>query len=167
MECITIQIRSIIIVQAGTYSAQYVRTLCPCSVQFIQISKFSGDAGWATCLEALKCSVRHTVHHIEMQRVWPSTVSWNASQKLQSTSEGLLLVSRIWQTRQIYDRKGVFFAIVDNMSNLIDQTNPLTYSAMKHVTEAFQRVYCSHYVAYCYDGTGWGGRYLSQCWQYI
>jgi hypothetical protein len=62
-----------------------------------------------------------------------STVSWNAL-KVAKQMRGASLGSQHLTDTQIHYRKGAFFAVVDNMTNLIDQTNNLMYSAIKHIT---------------------------------
>ena len=88
---------------------------------------------WIGCATCLLGCVQYVIHQIEIQRVWPSTVSWIAS-KVAKHIWGASLGSLHLVDTQIHYRKGVFFAIVDNMTNVIDQTNPLMYSAMKHMT---------------------------------
>ena len=59
------------------YITAYVRTLCPCGVTYynklLKFQKFQGR-----CCATFFGSVQYVRYQIEMQRVWLSTVSWNA-----------------------------------------------------------------------------------------
>ena len=65
--------------------------------------------------------------------------------KVAKETRGAYLCTPHLTVTQIHDRKGVFFAVLDNMSNLTDQTNPSESCvkqrrSMKHTADAILHI---------------------------